>query len=178
MSGKAEARQAIERFIDSKTGEKGKLCTVDSVDLVGLTCYCIPKDGSADIFGVRLMAKSLKGFLIIPELNSDVIVSFIDPRTAYVSMFSTVQEIQFNGDIYGGIPKAGTLAAKLNTLEALENTLKAIVVAINAAGTGSPGTPVTNGTLAALFTGYNIVPIVPTTSLELQNTTVKHGNGT
>jgi hypothetical protein len=93
-------------------------------------------------------------------------------------MFSEVDEIQLNGNIYAGVPKAATLATKLNTLELKINEIVAARVLINSAASGSPGVPVTNATLGTFFAPVLPTPLVPTVSLELQNLTVKHGNGT
>ena len=71
-----------------------KVCTVDSVDLTNLTCYCVPINGDADIQEVRLMANIENGFLLIPEVDSVVVVSFLSDSSAYVSMVSKVSEIQ------------------------------------------------------------------------------------
>ena len=94
-----------------------KVCTVDSVDLTNLTCYCVPINGDADIQEVRLMANIDNGFLLIPEIDSVVVVSFLSDSSAYVSMVSKVSEIQLNGTNYGGLIRVAELTTKLNNLE-------------------------------------------------------------
>lgn len=171
MSSDSEIRDSLERFIDTKIGVKGKICQVDSVDLVKKTCYCVPVDGSADIFGARLMAQATSGFLIIPEVNSTVIVSFIDSRTAYVSMFSDVSEIQLNGDTYGGLTKTIELQTQLNKLNA---QLQALITA----ATTWVVSPNDGGAAFKVAATAALLGLQPGVFTNITNTTVKHGNGT
>jgi phage baseplate assembly protein V len=83
-------------------------------------------------------------------------------------------EVWLNGNANGGIPKVVPLVSKIAALQTAENAFKTIISAILAAGTGSPGTPVTNATLAAYFTTYNVVPIVVTTVPDLENPNAQH----
>lgn len=190
MSKKSEIKDAIKKLVE-KPSAYSVVCTVDSIDLSDYTCYCVTKNGSGDIQGVRLQAKTSDGLLIIPEVDSEVVVSFLSDSSAYISMFSEIKEvilittdeinlnsdlINLNGDNYGGLAKTGTVATKFNTLETQENAFKLIVTAILNAGISSPGTPVTNASLAAYFKTYNVTAITPTTQSELSNSTVKHGN--
>jgi hypothetical protein len=85
--------------------------------------------------------------------------------------------IELNGNDFKGLVKVDVNLKKINALENEINSLKAIISAIITAATVSSTTPVTNGTLAAYFTTYDIIPIIPTTLLELQNDKVKHGKG-
>jgi hypothetical protein len=177
MSDKAKIRESIRRLTEKNEDAYSVVCRVDSIDLTEGTCYCIPVNGDPDIQGVRLQAKKQTGFLIKPTIDSEVVVSFLSDSSAFISQYSTFTEMQLNGDANGGIAKTAVVRTKLNTLEAQENALKVIVAAIIAAGASSPSTPVTNGTLAAYFTTFNVTAIVPTTQAEISSTTVKHGNG-
>ena len=146
------------------------VCTVESVDINEKTCYCIPINEDADIPNVRIMAQNEKGFLLVPKVGSVVIVSFITDSDAYISMVSEVSEIQLNGDNYDGLVKINDLVDKLNDIE---NTLNTHITLYNAhvhsGGTmmGATGIP------AALDTNT----LIPTVKADLENITVKQGNG-
>lgn len=147
------------------------VCTVVSVNSAEKTCKCEPLDGKADLLGVRLMAQNQTGFYIIPKVDSVVVVTMINGFTGYVAMFSEVEEIQLNGDNYDGLPQISKLVQKYNNLENLVNDL---VIKYNThthsgvfAGVSSTAPP------SALETTV----LTPTTQVELENTTVKHGNG-
>ena len=73
-----------------------KVCTVDSVDLTNLTCYCVPINGDADIQEVRLMANIDNGFLLIPEVDSVVVVSFLSDSSAKSLEFAAKEWIKEN----------------------------------------------------------------------------------
>ena len=109
-----ELRDALKKLTKPNNDGYSKVCTVDSVDLVNRTCYCIPINEDADITEVRLMANIDNGFLLIPEVNSVVVVSFLSDSSAYVSMVSKVSEIQLNGTNYGGLIIVAELTEKLN----------------------------------------------------------------
>lgn len=165
-------RKAVKEL--SKTNDEvySIVCTVDSVNMTDKTCDCSPIDGKADLLGVRLMAQNQTGFFIKPKTNSIVVVTMINGFTGYVAMFSEVDEIQLNGDNYDGLPQIQVMVDKYNNLE---NKVNAIISAYNAhthvtscgagAGSASPTPSLVVGTLT------------PTTQIELENTTVKHGNG-
>ena len=144
-------------------------CTVDSVDSVNKTCYCIPIDKSGDLQDVRLIADNKVGFYIIPTVNSIVLVTMLNNTTGYVSMFSEVDEIQLNGDAYGGIPIVQNLVNKLNDLEIAFNQH---ILLYNAHT--HPETTV--NTLAPSVPDTHV--LVPTVVADLENLTVNHGNGT
>jgi hypothetical protein len=111
-----------------------------------------------------------KGFYIIPKVGSLVIVSMINNEAGYVSLFSEVQEIQLNGDNYDGIPIVGNLVQKLNNLE---NKFNAHIALYNAHV--HPETSVNTLVPSVPDTTNIIAPI--TTTADLKNLTVKHGNG-
>lgn len=166
-----EIADAIRTISKPNISAFGIVCTVSEIDLDELTCYCVPVNGiDADIVGVRLMADVQKGFLLIPEDNSIVVVSFLSDSSAYVSMVSKVSEVQLNGKNFDGLVKVNDLVEKLNNLE---NKVNTIITTFNththvASSFGSPTTtppvPVT-GTLT------------PTVKLDLENTTILQGDG-
>lgn len=137
------------------------LCKVNSVDLTSKTCYCIPINGDADLIDVKLIANDNKGLLLIPEVDSVVIVSNIQNSSYYVSMFSKVSEIQLNGDDYNGLIKIDDLTTSLNTII---NNINTQLTAISAGISGAGGT-------------YTPVPLTTLNKTTYENTTVKHGSG-
>lgn len=168
-----EIRESLDRYVNGLLPASDVICTVDSVNLTKLTCYCIPKNGGADYKDVRLMAQKSNGFLIIPKEGSDVVVSFLDGATGYVSMFSEVDEIQLNGDNYSGLVKVNDLVTKLNNLENKINSLLFVM--------GTTWVPVSNdggAALKALMIPPLTNPLAVTVKENLENTTVLHGNGT
>lgn len=164
-------REALKGL--SKTNEEiySIVCSVDSVDTANKTCDCTPKDGSADLLEVRLMAQNQTGFLIIPKVNSIVVVTMINRNTGYVSMFSEVTEIQLNGKNYDGLVMVNDLVTKLNNLENKVNTFMTTYNTHVHAGvtTGIGSTAVTPSLMVGTLT--------PTVKSDLENKTVVHGNG-
>jgi len=165
-----ELRDSLRTLTTPNGNAYSKVCTVDSVDLVNLTCYCIPINDDADITEVRLMANIDNGFLLVPEVDSIVVVSFLSDSSAYVSLVSKVSEIQLNGTNYDGLVKVQELTDKLNNLE---NKLNDLITACSS----QVVTLAPSGTfpLASFFT--SVTPLTPTQQTDIENLTVKQGNG-
>lgn len=173
MSREAVAA-ALTEFVGRKAGKNYSLvCTVKTIDLTAKTCYCEPLDDSADIQQVRLIAEKTKdGFILIPKLESLVVVTFLSESSAYVSMVSQVDEIHLAGINYGGLAKTLEITDKLNNIEDKINDL---ITAI----TG--WTPVANDGGAALklaLSTWLASSLVPTTMNDITSDTVLHGDGT
>lgn len=172
MSSTADIKKAIKGL--SETGDEvySILCTVKSVDLTAKTCYCVPVSGDADITDVSLIVNAQIGFMIIPTVESKVLVTMQNESTGYVGMYSQVDFIYLNGDSYGGLVKVADLVTKLNNLENKVNTLitamSSWVVVPNDGGAALK-------TIAATFYGSQLAV---TTQASIENTTVKQGNGT
>lgn len=172
MANNNSIKQAIRELTKTDDVLYSVLCKVKSVDTTNNTCDCEPINGDADLLEVRLMAQSTDGFLIIPTVNSTVVVTMINKYTGYVAMFSGIEKIKLNGDNYDGLVKIGDLVDKLN---ALENKVNSIIntfnththpyVNVSTPATTSPSTSPVAGTLT------------PTQQTELENTTCLHGNG-
>jgi hypothetical protein len=165
-----ELRDSLRKLTTPNSNAYSKVCTVDSVDLVNLTCYCIPINDDADITEVRLMANIDNGFLLIPEVNSIVVVSFLSDSSAYVSLVSKVSEIQLNGTNYDGLVRVQELTDKLNNLE---NKLNDLITACSS----QVVTLAPSGTfpLDSFFT--SVTPLIPTQQIEIENQKVKQGDG-
>lgn len=84
-----------------------KLCTVLTIDLSTYTVSVCPIDNPDltyyDIF--LSPAMSTANFLIIPTINSTVIVSFISNNAGYISMYSSIDQyvISNSSDTLGAI---------------------------------------------------------------------------
>lgn len=135
------------------------VCTVSSIDLTANTCYCVPVNGDADLTEVRLIADNQKGFLLIPEVDSIVIVGFLSDSSSFVSMVSEVSEIQLNGDTFGGLIKIDDLTSSINTMI---NNINTQLTSIAAGITGAGG-------------AYTPIPLTTFNKTAYENTTVKHG---
>lgn len=64
--------------------------TVTAVDKAAGTVDVSPVDDSADLLAVRLRADEGTGFTVYPVVGSLVLVSFLSPNEAFVSMVSQV----------------------------------------------------------------------------------------
>lgn len=179
MSDTGDIKRAIKQLAKGEDLLPSVVCTVDSVDLVNKTCYCIPVTGEADLLDVAIFADpDKKGFMAVPKVGSTVYVKFKGKHSAFVAMTSEIDLLHLNGDNFGGIVKVDNLITSLNNLEGFANKVIAAVIAINAAAASAPAVPVTNATLAAfLATITPPTPLVLSTSAIMQNTTVKHGTG-
>mgnify|MGYP000211112712 CR=1 FL=1 len=165
-----DLRDALRSLVKPNNDGFSKVCTIDSVDLTTLTCYCVPLNDDADIINVRLMANIDNGFLLIPEVNSIVVVSFLSDDSAYVSLVSKVSEVQLNGKNFDGLVKVQELTDKLN---ALENKVNDLITACSS----QVVTLAPSGTfpLASFFT--SVTPLIPTQQLEIENITILQGDG-
>jgi hypothetical protein len=167
-----------------------EVCTVKSIDIDLCLCECEPLNGGAT-YQARLQATKDKGLLILPALESLVIIAPIGGKnspTAIVLGYSEVSEVHIqntngtnivvkektvflNGEDYNGLVRVKELTDKLNKLENAFNGLVAKFNAhthmVNAMPPPAPAPP----TLTTETT-----TIVPTQQTEIENTTVKHSN--
>ena len=167
------------------------VATVDSVDIGNRTCSCSLVSGSTDIAltNVKLMANVDDGMLITPTVGSTVIIESAPNIEPYVSMFSGIDKvfqvaggstyqidsdgIKLNGENFDGLVKVAKLTEKLNNIEDLLNDLITKYnahthpyVNVAAPATTSPTTSLETGTIAPI-----------TSQSDIENTTVKHGDG-
>ena len=158
----------------SKDGNEAQfvLCTVQSIDTTKKTCVCEPLSNGAELMDVKLMAKNQKGFYIIPDIDSQVIVC-VQENLSFITMFSEVSEIQLNGDNYYGLIRVVELLNEINTRN---TTFKA---AITAALTSIDASIVSLGGASASSAAFTAATATITNILKasVENTTVKHGNG-
>lgn len=126
------------------------------------------------------------GFIIIPELNSHVLVSIIqnNPVYSFISGYSKVakvlikttdnisfeiadNQIKLNGEQYGGLVKINQLVSRLNNIETAFNELLNHYKNHNHV---HPQGPTTGLLIPSLQS-----PLSITTVEELENKTIKHG---
>jgi hypothetical protein len=160
-------REAVQQLAGTHLTDKVHIipCVVDEVDLETRSCTCTPIGGKAatEITGVQLMAEVDDGLLLVPAIDSTVIVCYSDKNVPYIALYSelekatlvTLNGIQFQGGELGGLVIISELLEKINNLESAFNLLNAKVNSL------AP-TPV-------------IEPIIPTERSEIENTSVTHG---
>lgn len=166
MSDRA-VKDAIEKLAGTFLADEVYILVarVVSVSLSERTCNCAVISGVAatEINDVQIMAEIDDGILIVPEIDSTVIITYSKRNVPFISMFSEVSSIWFvtnsgiklQGDEFGGLIKISDLVSKLNNLETAFNSLNSKVNVL------AP-TPV-------------IPPIVLTRRDDLENTSIQHG---
>lgn len=145
------------------------IAKVLSVDEIEKTCDVQIING-ASVEGVRLQqVASDTGLFIKPSVNSIVILSWTDKTTAYVSMFSQIDEIIFQDGVNGGLIKIADLVTRLNDLEGLFNTLQ------NNFNTWVPA-PTDGGTAlkTVLSSGFLIETVPDSQVSDFENEKFKH----
>lgn len=176
-------RNAIDQELNKSLLRPSKVCKVIAISadtVEGLMiCDCQPLDGGAIIEDVKLCAEFTDssvgtGFLLIPKLNSNVIVSFKADADAFVSMVSEVDFIYLNGNDKGGLININDLITQYNAkLTALKTAISASLAIIDTqllALSQAGGSAAAFNTAAALITGLN--------KITLENKTIQHGGGT
>jgi hypothetical protein len=153
-------REAIIKIIEDGQNFEvySKICKVDSIDSDLNTCEASPIDGDAQLLDVKLTATegNQKGFIVIPEVGSNVIVTFIDKDTSFVSMCTEIESVVFNGGSNGGLINIETLISELGKNNLILEAIKNIVSSpIPEAGNGAPSAlgQALNGAISALEVG-------------------------
>jgi len=156
-----EIRRAIQE-IAKGVGYQSLVATVDSVNESGKTCVVSPVNGDAQIFDVRLQSSegANLGVLVLPKVDSFVLVTMLDKDTAFVSLYGEVESLnlkieglEFTVDSEGLKLTKGSLSLKneiaglVKEVNSLVSTLKSFKVLT---GVG-PSTGVEPTSLAALL---------------------------
>jgi hypothetical protein len=137
------------------------------------SCDVEPLNGDADLFGVRLQAdlSASTGAVVIPKIDSHVIVTFLNNSTGFVSVCTDVDKIHvecdsitFNGGSNDGMVLINELVGKINRLEDAHNAH------VNAFNSHIHVTSATTGTGGPI--GVITPPNQPSTELITPNTTV------
>jgi hypothetical protein len=173
-----DIREAVRQLAGTHLVDKTHVAVaqVVSVDIDACTCVVLQVTGQTSATRTAsLMTDVGDGFLLIPAIDSTVIIAWSDRNRPYVAMFSDLQDvyldatgkITMNQGVLGGLVKVRDLVTKLNTIE---NKLNQMIASYNAhvhpdpvSGiTGAPTVPIT-GTLT------------PTQVVDIENPNVTHG---
>ena len=123
----------------SKTNDElySQVCKVTTVDESNRTVDVQPINGDPELFDVMLQANIQQevGFCPIPKEGSYVIVTFLTRSTAFVSLFTEldqiiidVPEIVINGGKNKGLIKVDALQAEVSKLNANFEVIKQAVI--------------------------------------------------
>lgn len=148
-------REILKDEFSNKLAFVGKVISVDG------TLAEIQNIESNGIYDkVRLQAHPGSGVLVIPTVDSYVIVGRMTGGGGYIAMTSDVDSIQLLDGSYGGLIKIDDIVQKLNVLEKRMGDHQHITTTA-----GNPTTPdlVSNP------------PIPETTVEELENPNISHG---
>lgn len=186
-------KEAIQALTGIKEPSRVALCTVVSVNEQARTCVAATVTGvsGVEIKDVMLMASVDDGCLLIPAVDSNIIVSWSDKVQPFVSMYSELSKvlyivgdnaievsdkIKLNGDEFGGLIKIEELVSKINRLESKVDdhiTKYNSHIHTTTATIGSSATP---GVISP--TTSTETPIgTQTTVSDLENETIQHGSG-
>lgn len=170
-------REAIQKIVEEQGEIYSLVCNVTAVDEDKRTIDAQPINGAAEIFDIKLQAAESggTGLVLIPEEESEVIVTFLSKDTAFVSLCTSASkilvncdEIVFNDGDNGGLVLAGALADKLAAVETMANDLHTALLGIVVPLAPSGAYP-----FAPSFA--SILPIQPTTQQsDLENDKIKH----
>jgi len=162
----------IRELVKGEEEIYSKVCKVVSIS--GDSAELAPLDGDANLLSVKLISGTAETpFLVVPEIDSVVLATFISRNTAFISLCSEVKEIQLRGGEFGGLVKVGDLLGKINSLEEKLNSLISKYnththITTATVLSGPPG-------IIAPPTAVD-TPIAPITQREdLENKAVKHG---
>lgn len=159
--------KAIQQLANTHLRDDVSVCIgeVTSVDVDARTCTVTTIGGNAvtDLVDVHLMAAVGDGLLVVPEIDSAVVVMWSKRMQPCVVMYSDIKEIYLtasnritlNEGEFGGLVKVADLVDRLNKLEDAFNALNSKV------NTLAP-TPV-------------ILPLAPTVRAQIENPNVTHG---
>jgi hypothetical protein len=136
----------------------GKI-VANSVNTTERTCTVEPIDGSGNVNKARLQASlnSTTGICCIPEDDSFVIVTFLNPTVGFISLFTEIKDIYIdadsitlNGGTNLGLIKISELVTKLN---GLVSNVNGFITEYNAhthvsvTSTGTPTPPIILSTI-------------------------------
>lgn len=143
-----------------------KVCKVVAVN--DLFCDVEPINGDTPISDVKLTGSATETpFVLIPKVDSLVIVTFTSKMTAYVALVSEIETVKIRGDENGGLVIVSDLVDKLN---ALENQVNDILTALK--GITVPLAPSGTYPLAPSFA--TILNLQTTSVADLENDKVLH----
>ena len=185
--------RTIKDAIHALSGVNLDQVTIVSADVVSvneLSRTCVVdttgQKGSVRLEGVQLMAAVDDGMLLIPLIDSTVLVAYSAYNTAFIIKYSALSKMlfitgnssfnlidgktTFNDGSFGGMVQVANLTAKLNNIENLVNDLSGKFNSHTHALALTSGT----GTSAPTATGETTI-LQNTQRVDIENTTILHG---
>jgi hypothetical protein len=182
-----QIQEAVQRLAGVQLADQVYLVegTVTAVDVSTRTCTVLVGSDQSEyeLPGVRLMAEVDDGVLIIPSVDSPIIVGYSKRILPFVCQFSQVERvltvtggtsievkdglIQLNDGSYGGLVQVTALVKKMNALEDLLNDL---ITKYN-----THIHPASSGTTSPTASQETRTITARTKQADLENTSVKHG---
>jgi len=139
-------RDAIRKIAKDETNTRNLVAKVLAVD--GSTCDVQIVDTEFELTGVRLQTETSSGVLLVPAIDSKVIISPIDDFEYVVIMYSAVSAIKFLNGSFGGMVKVQSLVSKLNDIEQKVNDIISWANAhVHSGNNVTPTTPYSGGNL-------------------------------
>lgn len=178
---KKSLREVLTQFIQATTDEStlySSIAVVKSVNTKEGTISVEVVDGTI-IEDVRIQqTPNGEGILIVPKVDSAIIISYTDTTTAFVSMFSEIESWTWDSGGNDGLIKINMLTSELNSrLQVLNNAiadinnLKTLISAwIPAAGDGGAAlkTALTTWTTSTITRAENL------DKTDYENEKIKH----
>lgn len=187
MEDKRTLREIINEIVKNNDEIYSVVAKVTEVDEDARTVDVEPLNGDAEIFGVRLQPdmEGTTGIVMIPKVDTNVVVTFLNKSTGYVSLVTDPSQILidcdegeesivFNGGSNGSFIVIQSLVDRLNAIEDAHNglvttfnshfhTTTATISASPVVGVITPPTASSTDTIA------------PTTSVsDIENNVIKH----
>ncbi len=159
-------RAIVRNEFEETYGIACKVAEVREDSVRGWVADCEPINESATLLNVRLQANKGGQILITPAVDSVVYVIKEDESNAFVSMYSTVDNIIFLGGNNGGVPISQSIADKLNVLEDRMTSHQHFYIPYPS---GSPASPV-----ATTPDSSSNPTITPTDAEDLENDLFLH----
>jgi hypothetical protein len=170
-SAQRSIREVIQQMSGTHLEDKVYLvaCTIVSVDIPSGTCEATPINGNAetDLVQINMEAEVADGLLLVPAIDSTVLVIFSDRNDPYIILYSDIDGVfysggswQFGDGSFGGLVNVITLSQRIARLEQQMNTHAHSGVTTGAGVSGTNTTPITQ----------------LTTRADLENPNVTHGN--
>lgn len=164
-------KESLEALLGLRDNDLVRLltCNVESVDIQKRIALVTTISGSTSFeFEVNLQTSVSDGLIIVPKVDSDVVVLFSKNTNPLIIQYSDIDEYILNGVDFGGMVKVIELTEKINNLE---NKLNDLITACSS----QIVTLAPSGTfpLAPYFT--SVTPLIQTQQSEIENTIIKHG---
>lgn len=181
-----QIQEAVQRLAGVQLADQVSLVegTVTAVDLPTRTCTVLvgSAESEFELPDVRLMSVVDDGVLIVPAINSTIIIGYSKRVLPYVCQFSEVEQVliitggtsievkdgqvQINDGSYGGLVKIEALVNRMNAVEDLLNDFISKYNAhIHPASSGTTSPTTTQETRTASRTKKD----------DIENSSVTHG---